>query len=77
VIGDAEGERPWVLSLTGYADEYLAQRAINWQRIGQGQFDPPDYWKIVTTDELRALLPSMTRSPYTQEAWDRFTRSIA
>jgi hypothetical protein len=77
VIGAAQTDEPWLLNLDAtYKTEARAQSAINWQRIGQGQFDPPGYWKIITTDELRELLPSMTRSPYTQEAWERFCNGI-
>jgi hypothetical protein len=76
VIGNAHTNDPWLLNLDPYPNQDRAQRAIYWQRIGQGQFDPPEYWKIVTTDELQQLLPSMDRSPYTEEAWARFKETI-
>lgn len=67
------GEGPWVLSLDGYPNEARAQRAVAWQRIGQGEFER---WDIVTTDELRALLPTMDRGPYTEEAWAAFLQRM-
>lgn len=75
VIGAAHTDDPWVLNLEPM-NESRAEQSIRWQRIGQGQFDPPDYWKIVTHDELVQLLPTMSRSPYTEEAWDRFVQQV-
>lgn len=74
VIGNA-AVSPWVLSLDPYT-QAGAERAVTWQRRGQGQFDAPNYWRIVTIDELRELLPTMDRMPYTQEAWDAFVARI-
>ncbi len=79
VIGAADSDMPWVLNLDGYATEQRAQDAINWQRVGQGQFDPPNYWRIVTLrdgqliglDGERSYVPD--RRPYTIEAWQAFT----
>jgi hypothetical protein len=50
VIGGANSDAPWPLSLSGYATPALAQRAINWQAVGQGAFDPPGYWQIAIID---------------------------
>lgn len=74
VIGNAAVD-PWVLNLEPKT-QFMAERAINWQRVGQGQFDPPDYWRIVTKAELLELLPTMNRLPYTEEAWERFTNGL-
>jgi hypothetical protein len=74
VIGNAT-KQPWLLNLRGpYPNRAHAQRAINWQHTYLDY--TPDYWKIVTTDELRQLLPTMNRAPYTQEAWERFKETI-
>lgn len=77
VIGGAHGDSPWVLNLEPVT--YMqALNKIAWQRQGQGQFDPPGYWKITE------YLPSVGfvdqdgvsyvpgKGPYTDAAWARF-----
>lgn len=76
VVGDATGNEPWLLTLEGPLTQQKAQTDIGWQRQGQGQFDPVDYWRVVSTEELRGLLPRMTRSPYTEAAWSAFLERI-
>lgn len=75
VIGNA-AHAPWLLSLDPYSSLERAERAIYWQRVGQGQFDPPEYWRTVTARELAQILPTMDRAPYTQKAWDGFLTSF-
>jgi hypothetical protein len=69
IIGDAEGATPWILNLDGYPSRSAAERAVSWQRVGQGQFDPPGYWRIIEPAELREIAPRLSRSPYTVEAF--------
>lgn len=64
-----------VINLDGYATCQLVQRALNWQRIGQGEHDHyeiatrtgPDTFKNASGVEFTAR-----RSPYTEAAWNRF-----
>jgi hypothetical protein len=70
VIGNATHD-PWPLNHEPYT-QAQAERAVNWQFRGSPA-ERPDYWRIVTTDELREILSTMKRGPYTEEAWTRFT----
>lgn len=76
VIGSANTDFPWVLQFEPYPSEERARRAVNWQRIGQGAFDPVDYWRIVNLAELRLMLSSLQRGPYTEEAFNNFLATI-
>lgn len=83
VIGGADrlAADRWCLNLEPYT-ELEADRAIAWQRQGQGQFDTPGYWaKTKWNPEARsfdrdgycvALLADMSRDPYTEQAWAAF-----
>ena len=73
---------PWLLTTEPVTME-RAQRAIAWQRIGQGAFDPPDYWQICTFDKARnAFIDDHgqdykpNRGCYTVEAWTRICAAI-
>jgi hypothetical protein len=78
VIGNAGGTTSWVLNLDGYPTKEAAQRAINWQRQGQGQFDPPGYWKITEYEPPNGFVDADGYSylpgsaPYTFAAWQAF-----
>ena len=79
VIGNAKNPLScWVLNLDGYATREAAQRAINWQRLGQGQFDPPGHWKITEYEpsngfaDVEGLTYFPKRGPYTEAAWTAF-----
>lgn len=76
VLGNAASATPWVLSLDGYPTLAAAEQAIRWQRVGQGQFDPPDFWQIVELADLREMVPNLSRSPYTSEAFHAFLDCI-
>lgn len=77
VIGNAFGSTPWVLNLDPRT-LLECQRAIAWQRQGQGQFDPPEYWRIAeylpsqgfVDREGVAHVPG--KGPYTDAAWAAF-----
>lgn len=76
IIGSADTAAPWLLSLDGYPNEARAQQAVNWQRVGQGEFDPPTYWRIISLDELRQIAPRLSLSPYTAQAFAEFVDKL-
>jgi hypothetical protein len=84
VLGKSAGGLHWVLSLEGYASKSAAERAINWQRVGQGQFDPADYWAIASWNpelcgfqvEGEEARREISEGPYTEAAWRDFMRSL-
>jgi hypothetical protein len=84
VLGKSGGGLHWVLSLDGYATQSLAQRAINWQRQGQGEFDPADHWAIAQWNadlcgfvvEGETVRRELSEGPYTEAAWRDFIRGL-
>lgn len=75
VIGNPAS--PWVLNLEPRTMAEC-QRAIAWQRQGQGQFDPPGYWQITEYEPSQGFvgLDGETyvpgKGPYTDAAWAAF-----
>ena len=76
VLVNTGGETDMVLQLGPYT-ESAADRAIAWQRIGQGEFDrqckcrydaASHQFVEISTGKPRAV----SQSPYTAEAWSRF-----
>lgn len=81
VLSKASGGLAWVLNLDGYATRQEAERAINWQSVGQGQFEP--WWIARWNADLCGFVVEgeterreLSEVPYTEAAWRDFIRGL-